>query len=282
MQSQSDYQEFSLADSSHAARLFGGRISAIRGFGTGSVVVTIRCLITALFVVHNFAQSEELARPRLEGKVVVSGFEPFGGRAENASWILADGIKKIHPEVNAVLIPVVWGAPLSAIREAQPLPSVWIAFGEGTPDFRIEIQGRNQRGQSPDNTGGKPQTPEIVSGGESILRNQVDAAALSAALEKAGFPVQVSRNAGAYLCEEMLYSLLHTQKEQPNALRLVLFIHVPRLGQIVSLPSRKDGQVRISRKLDAEWLGEFGKQLFIALRDLRWIETPDFPGSARW
>ncbi len=205
------------------------------------------------------AQTPDTPKPA----IVVSGFEPFGGRTENASWTLAQALTQSFPqEVRAVRVPVVWGAPLTTINNTQPLPQIWIAFGEGTPEFQIEILAHNQRGLYSDNNDAKPATPDIVSGAAPELQQQAKVAGLAQALTAAGFPTHVSKSAGRYLCEEMLYSLLHAQQQHPEALRLVLFIHVPTLEQSVQIsPS-------VKRQVDAVWLQAFGQQLFTALRQL--------------
>jgi pyroglutamyl-peptidase len=207
--------------------------------------------------------------------IVVSGFEAFGGRAQNASWILAGAIAKAFPqEVCAVQIPVVWGAPLTAIYNTQPLPDVWVAFGEGTAEFQIEIHAHNQRGRYPDNHQAQPATPDIVSRAAPVLKQRAEVAGLAAALTQAGFPTHVSQNAGRYLCEEMLYSLLHAQAQHPEALRLVLFIHVPALGQSVQISPANGGTPAVQQKVDAVWLQAFGKQLFASLRALGLLTHP--------
>ena len=201
--------------------------------------------------------------------IVVSGFEPFGGRDRNASWTLAEAIAKAFPqEVRALQIPVVWGAPLTAINNAKPLPQVWIAFGEGTPEFQIEILAHNQRGMYPDNQQAKPATPDIVSAAAPVLKQQAQVADLAAALTQAGFPTHVSQSAGRYLCEEMLYSLLYAQQQHPEALRLVLFIHVPTLEQSIAVSPAQEGAPATRRQVDAELLQAFGRQLFASLRRL--------------
>jgi pyroglutamyl-peptidase len=201
--------------------------------------------------------------------IVVSGFEPFGGRDRNASWTLAEEIGKAFPQdVRALQIPVVWGAPLAAINNAKPLPQVWIAFGEGTPEFQIEILAHNQRGMYPDNQQAKPATPDIVGNAAPILKQQAQVADLAAALTQSGFPTHVSQSAGRYLCEEMLYSLLYAQQQHPEALRLVLFIHVPTLKQSIAVSPAQEGAPATRRQVDAELLQAFGRQLFASLRKL--------------
>lgn len=222
---------------------------------------TLACL-AALSLMGSVLQAQQPA-------IVVSGFEPFDGRDRNASWTLAEAIAMAFPqEVRALQIPVVWGAPLTAINNAKPLPQVWIAFGEGTPEFQIEILAHNQRGMSPDNQQAKPATPEIVRDAAPALKQQAQVADLAVALTQAGFPTHVSQSAGRYLCEEMLYSLLYAQQQHPKALRLVLFIHVPPLGESIAVSPAKEGTPAAQRKVDAALLHAFGKQLFASLSKL--------------
>ena len=205
--------------------------------------------------------------------IVVSGFEPFGGRSENASWTIAQEIKKAFPAVQNRQIPVLWGAPLKAIAAEAMAPDVWIAFGEGTPQFQIEVLAHNMRGRHPDNEGLPPPTPQIVAEGPAEMKNAVDAAKLAAKLSAAGFPTSESTNAGRYLCEEMLYSLLHAQKENAKGFRLVLFIHVPVLDKPLTTAA-EPGKPPVPQKVDAEYLAAFGRQLIASLQELQLITLP--------
>ena len=226
-------------------------------------------VLLAAFSVSGSVLCAQTAHTATQPAIVVSGFEPFGGRSKNASWTLAGEIAKAFPhEVRALQIPVVWGAPLAAIHNTQPLPQVWIAFGEGTAEFQIEILAHNQRGMYPDNQQARPATPDIVSAAAPVLKQPAQLVDLATALTQAGFPTHVSQSAGRYLCEEMLYSLLYAQQQHPEALRLVLFIHVPTLEQSIPVSPVKAGAPAPQQKVDAALLQAFGKQLFASLRTL--------------
>ena len=207
-------------------------------------------------------------------RIVVSGFEPFGGRDKNASWTVVQEMKKNFPSILERRIPVVWGAPMKAITEETSAPDVWIAFGEGTPTFQIEIVARNHRGSIPDNLSRLPSAPLIVPNGAAELKNKIDASALARQLTSSGFPTRESNNAGAYLCEEMLYSLLHTQSQQEEAFRLVLFVHVPVLGKPVQTESTAPQNAPVLKKVNAAYLGAFGKQLLASLQSLNQLHLP--------
>ena len=225
-------------------------------------------MLAALSLTSSVLRAQTSAAPPPD--ILVSGFEAFGGRTENASWTLAQEIAKAFPqEVRTLQVPVVWGAPLTSINSVKPLPKVWIAFGEGTQEFQIETLAHNLRGRYPDNHGTKPATPNIVSDAEPELHQSAKVAGLAESLTQAGFPTHVSESAGRYLCEEMLYSLLHAQKQHPEALQLVLFIHVPPLTQPVKPSSpAKASAPALRQKVDAAWLQAFGKQLFASMRQL--------------
>lgn len=222
-------------------------------------------LLAALGLTGSALRAQTAAAPPPE--IMVSGFEAFGGRTQNASWVLAEEITRAFPqEVRSLQVPVIWGAPLESIHNVKSLPQVWIAFGEGTPEFQIETLAHNVRGRYPDNHGTKPVTPDVVKDAEAELHQTAKVESLAEALTQAGFPTHVSQNAGRYLCEEMLYALLHEQKQHPEALKLVLFVHVPPLEQSVKLPAAKAGAPATKQKVDAAWLQAFGKQLFAIMR----------------
>ncbi len=187
---------------------------------------------------------------------VVSGFEPFGGRTVNGSFVLAKAIAAAHPGFKAVEVPVTWGAPMEAWRKHGQKARFWLAFGEGTGGFQIEIHARNERGAFPDNNRSTPSEPHIVKDSPEVLDSPLPAEAMAGALRAQGFPVRVSRNAGQYLCEEMLYTLLASRKD---AATTVMFVHVPVLGRKTRLP---DGT---EREVTPEWMASFGTALVAEL-----------------
>lgn len=187
--------------------------------------------------------------------IFVSGFEPFGGRSENASWVVASSIAKAQDgRVKAIQVPVEWDAPLKVLRATQTPPRVWIAFGEGTNKFKIETFARNERGNIEDNKGQKPLQKNIIESGSDILKHPTNFEKMAVSLSAQGFPTQVSQNAGQYLCEEMLYSLLYHQASSSPKTELVMFVHVPILGGQIS--TAQGGKV-----VNQELLDQFGKAI---------------------
>ncbi|MCZ6504283.1 MAG: pyroglutamyl-peptidase I, partial [Gammaproteobacteria bacterium] len=64
-------------------------------------------------------------------RILVTGFTPFDGRQNNASWIAASSLH--GPDIRTVEIPVVWGAATKFLDSAcvDHCPDIIISLGEG-------------------------------------------------------------------------------------------------------------------------------------------------------
>lgn len=167
--------------------------------------------------------------------ILLTGFMPFDGREFNASWIAARALISTYRGehiLHGLRVPVCWGQPKIALTRAlaQWQPRSVIAMGEGAPGlFRIETLARNQRAARKDNNDQLPPSPLIDPQGPATRNASAPACTISAQLSHAGYPIQTSSDAGAYLCEEMLYTL-ECFKEQHSSLQSVLFVHLPPFG----------------------------------------------------
>jgi pyroglutamyl-peptidase len=161
--------------------------------------------------------------------VIVSGFEPFQGRAVNASYEFARAIKDQFPEVVLLQTPVRWDESAAIVQRAfEEKPRFWLACGEAPSTFRLETCARNLRLPRPDNLGAPPPTEQIEPNGPAAFLNRFDVHPVVEELQAKGYPCLVSSDAGSYLCEELLYTLLSAQAGQPGT--EVLFLHVPHYG----------------------------------------------------
>ena len=177
-------------------------------------------------------------------RILLTGFEPFDGREHNASWIAASALAQQNfPGValRAALIPVRWGAPRRVLDPivAEWQPHVIIGMGEGEPGvFRLESVANNARRERADNDGSFPGGRVIDPDGPSCRTASADCATLCDALTALAVPVRVSTDAGAFLCEELLYTLESMRDTQPT-LNTVLFVHVPPFGTALEFRGRQ-------------------------------------------
>lgn len=144
-------------------------------------------------------------------KVLLTGFEPFAGRTKNGSLTLARALagKSLGgAEVTYECLPVLWeGFPeiLGGMLRAHE-PAIFLGLGEGQKDYAcFEWIGKNQADPDlRDNAGNPPPAAQLEVGGPYLRKATL-------AFEKdwvAGLPVQIanSENAGAYLCNHLLFT----------------------------------------------------------------------------
>lgn len=165
-------------------------------------------------------------------KVLVSAFEPFGGRKVNASWELARSLpaRVGRHSVRVVSLPVVYGASWPALGRAvaEFRPDAVIALGEAPGNgLRLERVAVNLRDGGKDNAGRKAAGEPLAGGGPAAHLSTLPLERLAAALCRGRVPAKVSLSAGSYLCNETFYFLMQYASAQPFR-GGAGFIHVPR------------------------------------------------------
>lgn len=164
-------------------------------------------------------------------RILVTGFEPFGGETINPSWEavshLADKIGNYT--LTKLLLPVTFGeAARRVIEKAEEVSfDVILCIGQagGRSAITPELVGINLRhAKIPDNAGNQPQDEPIVLGGENAYFSPLPVRKMAEAIMLSGVPSQVSYSAGAYVCNDVLYTLLDKYWDTKT---LVGFIHVP-------------------------------------------------------
>ena len=176
-------------------------------------------------------------------KLLITGFEPFGGETINPSW---DAVLRIPDEIGEysltkLLIPVVFGeGAQKVIDTAEKLfPDVILCIGQagGRDAITPEMVGINLRFASiPDNQGNEPHDEKILESGENAYFTTVPARKISEEIAKKGIPSKVSYSAGAYVCNDVIYSLLARFNGTDVK---VGFIHVPYSTEQGKEPSMK-------------------------------------------
>ena len=164
-------------------------------------------------------------------KLLITGFEPFGGEEINPSW---EAVKLLSDEVGEyclkkLLIPVVFGdAADMVIRRAEEYcPDVILCIGQagGRSAITPEAVALNLRyAKIPDNKGNEPKDEPVVCGGDAAYFATVNLRGMSEAAKAAGIPIEVSYSAGTYVCNDLYYRLL---SRFDKSVTKVGFIHIP-------------------------------------------------------
>lgn len=170
-------------------------------------------------------------------KVLITGFEPFGGERLNPSWEVVkqlNDMELVGTRIVARQLPCVFGAALealnAAIDEVQPVMVLAIGQAGGRTDITIERVAINvDDARIPDNQGQQPVDEPIVAGGPTAYFSTLPIKAMVSSMREAGIPASVSQTAGTYVCNHVMYGLLHRlsgQREVKGG-----FIHIPYLPE---------------------------------------------------
>ena len=174
-------------------------------------------------------------------KLLITGFEPFGGESINPSW---EAVNILPAEINGyslikLRVPVVFGrAADNIIKVANEYrPDVILCIGQagGRSHVTPELVGINLRHASiPDNEGNQPKDEKIAAMGDVAYFSTLPVRKIAESINAAGVPSSVSYSAGAYVCNDVLYTLLSHFK---NSETRVGFIHIPYSEEQNKVPS---------------------------------------------
>ncbi|CAI1492615.1 Pyrrolidone-carboxylate peptidase [Thermococcus nautili] len=166
-------------------------------------------------------------------KVLVTGFEPFGGEEINPSW---EAVKALPEELNgATLLKVQLPVSFTRVREILPRlitkerPDIVLLTGQagGRPNVTVERVAINVMDSTmPDNDGFKPEDEPVFEGAPDAYFATIPIKAVVKALRNAGIPAGVSNTAGTYVCNTAMFTALHTIAVSGMETKAG-FIHVP-------------------------------------------------------
>ena len=176
-------------------------------------------------------------------KVLITGFDPFGGETMNPAW---EAVKLLKDEIDGaqiikLQIPTVVGKSIQKIHEKMQEihPDIVISVGQaggrfGVTPERVAINVTDAR--IPDNEGNQPIDVPIFEDGDTAYFSNLPVKAMVQAIKHAGYPSVLSNSAGTYICNHVMYGILYyIQKEFPGVRGG--FIHVPyATAQVVDKP----------------------------------------------
>ena len=168
-------------------------------------------------------------------KLLITGFDPFGGEKVNPSWETVRRLPPIigHYTLTKLELPTVFGkaADLLLIEARQLEPDAILCLGQagGRKGITPEVVAINLReARIPDNEGNRPVNVPVVETGPAAYFSTLPVREMVAAMEKEGISCGLSYSAGAFVCNDVLYSLLHHYHGSSTR---VGFIHVPFLPE---------------------------------------------------
>jgi pyroglutamyl-peptidase len=150
-------------------------------------------------------------------KVLVSGFEPFGGSKLNPSQLLVNELSSIEipgVEIVSIILPVEFDVAtnllLEKVRESNP--DIVISFGQAegrsaiTPE-KIAINLDDAR--IPDNGGDQRKNQAIAVDGPDGYFSTLPVEKMVEEIKSAGVASSLSLSAGAFVCNHIFYRLQH-------------------------------------------------------------------------
>ncbi|MGE5579809.1 MAG: pyroglutamyl-peptidase I [Bacillota bacterium] len=191
----------------------------------------------------------------MKGKLLVTGFEPFGGDEVNPSMEIAkslDGIEVSGYQVVARVLPVEWGTVKERVEalmdEIQPAIILSLGLAVGRSEISVEKVAVNYTSKSKDNAGVVPVDQAVVPGAADAYFATIPAEQVVDDVNKKGMPARLSLTAGAYLCNYAFYCASRYAREKGGK-TLVGFIHIPATpsmmaGKPKGGPSMAEGLVR--------------------------------------
>lgn len=169
-------------------------------------------------------------------KVLITGFEPFGGESINPAL---EAVKRLNGrkldggEVVMCQVPVTRYESIEAVIESIELhqPDIVITVGQAagrtaiTPE-RVAINLDDFR--IPDNGGHQPIDEPVIPDGPDAYFTTLPIKAITRALQQENIPCQVSNTAGTFVCNHLFYGVQHYLRDKSVRHG---FVHIPLLPE---------------------------------------------------
>ncbi len=182
-------------------------------------------------------------------KILLTGFEPFGGEAINPAYEAVKLVpdKILDVEIIKIEIPVVFdkGADkiietLSKLTQEGEEVTAILSIGQAgnRSCMTLEKIGINlAEARIPDNDGNQPLDAKIKEDGETAYFTTLPIKAMAENMKKNNVPTHLSYTAGTYVCNDVLYQILYeTHKNFKNT--RAGFMHVPYSeSQVIDKPN---------------------------------------------
>lgn len=173
-------------------------------------------------------------------KVLLTAFDPFGGEKVNPAL---EAVKLVPnsvagADVIKLEVPTVFRASIDTVSRAveQTGPDAVLMIGQagGRPDMTPERVAINiDDARIPDNQGNQPIDAPIEATGAPAYFSTLPVKAMVEAMRRADLPASVSNTAGTFVCNHLMYGVLHLLATHYPKVRGG-FMHVPFIPEQVA------------------------------------------------
>lgn len=169
-------------------------------------------------------------------KLLLTGFEPFGGDTANPSWLAAGSVATSPPEgldITALLLPV---DPVRAFDTAERALlsgdfDAWVGLGLAGGRALLSVE-RIAINVITDEWGANERA--IIPGGRDGYFTSVPPDVLMTSVRAVGVPCAVSNTAGTYICNQLTYLVCRRVVESGLDISTA-FMHLPFLPSQVTM-----------------------------------------------
>lgn len=167
-------------------------------------------------------------------RILVTGFDPFDGESCNPSW---DAVSQLSEQIAGAeivtkCVPTEFRRATAEVSEAidELAPDAVVLVGQAggradvTPE-RVAINLEDAR--IPDNAGAQPIDVPVADDGPAAYFSTLPVKAMVAAIRDTGLPAYLSNSAGTFVCNDLMYGVLHHLAMTGRTAVRAGFVHVP-------------------------------------------------------
>jgi pyroglutamyl-peptidase len=167
-------------------------------------------------------------------RVLVTGFEPFGGAEVNPSQKLVEALASDPPpevRLAATVLPVAWQRATDQLLHAleSEQPELVVCFGQADGRAHLLVERFALNFDDGTDEEGDERKAEIATDSPVAFRSSLPVDAIVEALRADGIPAAPSRDAGGFLCNHVFYVLMRSLAGRPGVRGG--FVHVPLLPE---------------------------------------------------
>ncbi|WP_316570523.1 pyroglutamyl-peptidase I [Neobacillus sp. YIM B06451] len=184
-------------------------------------------------------------------KLLLTGFEPFLSFPINPTEKIVtalDGQEISGYQITGLLLPVDYnssaGRLLEKMRAEEPDAVISLGLAAGRSSITPERLAINCRDGAADNNGVVLEDAPIIEGGPDGYFSTLPIRRMVNTLKESGFPAEISNTAGTYLCNNVMYAVLHELAEAGKKVPAG-FVHIPASHELAvagkkTMPSWSD------------------------------------------